>query len=125
MNKVGFFEIQSFNPAREMSFYKALFGWEFKRDETVPFELYFIKTGNIEGALLARPAKVPPKEHGTNAYVCSIEVDNFDETAEKVIELGGIVALPKFAVPNRCWQGYFVDQDNNTFGIFEMDENAK
>jgi predicted enzyme related to lactoylglutathione lyase len=41
------------------------------------------------------------------------------------LALGGQVALPKFAVPGRCWQGYFIDLDGNTFGIFEVDENAK
>lgn len=35
-----------------------------------------------------------------------------------------MVALPKFAVPKTCWQGYFVDPEGNTFGIFEVDANA-
>jgi hypothetical protein len=35
------------------------------------------------------------------------------------------VALPKFAVPGKCWQGYFIDLDGNTFGIFEVDEGAR
>ena len=25
--------------------------------------------------------------------------------------------MPKFAVPGRCWQGYFLDPDHNVFGI--------
>jgi len=32
--------------------------------------------------------------------------------------------MAKFAVPGRCWQGYFLDTDNNVFGIFEVDGNA-
>jgi len=32
--------------------------------------------------------------------------------------------MEKFAVPNRCWQGYFLDLDQNVFGICEIDENA-
>lgn len=35
-----------------------------------------------------------------------------------------LFALPKFAVPKTCWQGYFVDTEGNTFGIFEVDANA-
>jgi uncharacterized protein len=32
--------------------------------------------------------------------------------------------MERFAVPGRCWQGYFVDCDGNVFGIFEVDESA-
>jgi len=74
--------------------------------------------------LLQRPAKTPPPQCGTNAFVCSLEVENFDATAKTILHLGGVVALPKFAVPGTCWQGYFVDTEGNTFGIFEVDENA-
>jgi len=57
--------------------------------------------------------------------VCSIEVENFDATEQKILSLGGEVALPKFAIPGKCWQGYFVDTEGNTFGIFEVYESAK
>jgi predicted enzyme related to lactoylglutathione lyase len=62
---------------------------------------------------------------GTNAFVCSIWVEHFNKTAEQILALGGQIALPKFAIPGRCWQGYFIDTDGNTFGIFEADENAQ
>ena len=124
MNTIGFFEIQSSDPARDMTFYKTVFGWKFIRQESVPIEYYLIETNTIFGGLLKRPAKVPPPESGTNAYVCSIQVTSFDKTSDLILKKGGQVAMPKFAVPGRCWQGYFIDQDNNTFGIFEVDEKA-
>lgn len=49
---------------------------------------------------------------------------SLDITAQTIEHLGGIVALPKFAVPGTCWQGYFIDLEGNTFGIFEVDPNA-
>ena len=125
MNTIGYFEIQSSDPDRDIKFYTSVFGWKFIKEEFVPIEYYRIETNSIYGGLLKRPAKIPPKESGTNAFVCSIEVENFDEMANKIIQAGGQVALPKFAIPGRCWQGYFIDLDNNTFGIFEVDENAK
>jgi uncharacterized protein len=125
MNTIGYFEIQSSDPAREIEFYKSVFGWNFIKEMSEPIEYYRIETNSINGGLLSRPAKVPPIECGTNAYVCSIQVDNFDKTCDLILKNGGIIALPKFAVTGRCWQGYFIDQDNNTFGIFEVDENAK
>jgi predicted enzyme related to lactoylglutathione lyase len=60
----------------------------------------------------------------TNAFVCSVEVENFDATAAKITSGGGTIALGKFAVPGTCWQGYFIDLDGNTFGIFQVDPNA-
>lgn len=125
MNTIGYFEIQSSNPQRELNFYAAIFGWKFIKEEHLPIEYYRIETNSLNGGLLKRPFQVPPQQYGTNAFTCSIQVENFDEIAQKIIELGGKIAMPKFAIPGRCWQGYFVDLDNNTFGLFQVDENAK
>ena len=83
------------------------------------------ETRFLDGGLLKRPTKTPPPECGTNAFTCSMEVENFDATANKILQNGGTVALPKFAVPGTCWQGYFIDIDGNKFGIFQVDANAK
>lgn len=125
MNTIGYFEIQSSDPARDIKFYETVFGWKFIKEEFIPIEYYRIETNSINGGLLKRPAKQPPAESGTNAFVCSIEVENFDKTSDQIIQNGGQVALHKFPIPGRCWQGYFIDADNNTFGIFEVDENAR
>lgn len=126
MNTIAYFEIQATEPKKLVEFYKNVFGWEFSKEELVPIEYYrMTDTAGMMGAILKRPAKTPTPEQGTNAYVCSVQVQNFDETGKKILENGGIVALPKFAVPGRCWQGYFIDMDGNTFGIFEVDANAK
>jgi hypothetical protein len=124
MNTIGYFEIQSSKPEREIEFYKNIFEWTFIREKQIPIEYYRIETNSINGGLLKRPAKTPPTECGTNAFTCSIQVSNFDETANKIIENGGQIAMPKFAIPNRCYQGYFIDLDNNVFAIFEVNENA-
>ncbi|GAB2650471.1 VOC family protein [Emticicia sediminis] len=125
MNTIGYFEIQSSNPARDAKFYEAVFGWKFIKDEFLPIEYYRIETNSINGGLLKRPGDIPQLGDGTNAFVCSIEVANFDEIAELIHANGGQIALPKFAIPARCYQGYFIDLDNNTFGIFEVNAQAK
>jgi uncharacterized protein len=48
-----------------------------------------------------------------------MEVEDFDVVAQ-ILDLGGKVALPKFAVPGVCWQGYFIDTEGNTFGLFSQ-----
>lgn len=125
MNNIAYFEIQSSSPEREVKFYSEIFGWKFTKVEGMPIQYYQIETSNIHGGLLERPAQTPPTHCGTNAFTCSIEVENFDETAEKILALGGQVAMDKFAIPNKCWQGYFIDQDHNTFGLVQVDENAQ
>lgn len=125
MNTIGYFEIQSSDPARDKQFYEKIFGWKFILQPALPIEYYLIQTNTISGGLLKRPAPLPPMQSGTNAYVCSVEVSNFDRTSEAILANGGQVAMPKFAVPGKCWQGYFLDQDNNTFGLFQVDEQAK
>lgn len=125
MNTIGYFEIQSSEPKREMAFYETVFGWKFIREHNVPIDYYRIETNGINGGLLKRPAKIPPMEHGTNAFCCSVQVEDFDATEKTILANKGKVALPKFAIPGRCYQGYFLDEDNNTFGIFEVNANAR
>ncbi|ENW81839.1 hypothetical protein F909_01523 [Acinetobacter sp. ANC 3929] len=125
MNSIIYFEIQSSDPQRDIHFYQSVFGWKFEKVEGLPIEYYRIATTGIHGGLLQRPVATPPTGCGTNAFTCSIEVANFDETAAKILSLGGIIAMDKFAIPNRCWQGYFLDLDHNTFGICEIDEQAQ
>lgn len=119
-----YFEIQADDPQRAVDFYKDVFGWQFEKAEGLPVEYWRIETGGTRGGLLQRPAQTPPPEHGTNAFVCSIQVEDFDAIAAKIDARGGMVALPKFAVPGVCWQGYFLDTEGNTFGLFQVDEAA-
>lgn len=125
INSVSYFEIQSENPERTVEFYTNIFGWEFIKEENLPVPYWRIQTEGMSGGLLQRPTSAPPQGHGTNAFICSVMVEDFDATAKKILDNGGQMALEKFAVLGKCWQGYFLDLDNNTFGIFEVDENAK
>lgn len=126
MNTISYFEIQSERPEESAAFYKKVFGWNFVRDPLVPIEYYRTtdQGAGMMGAILKRPAKTPPLMHGTNAFTCSVQVEDFDATAAIILENGGQVAMPKFAIAGRCFQGYFIDTDHNVFGIFEADPSA-
>ncbi len=124
MNIIAFFEIQSSNPKREIKFYESVFGWSFVKEEQVSIEFYRIETPGIHGALLKRQGQVP-KEQSTNAFTCSIMVADYNEIEQRILQNRGRVALAKFAVPGRCWQGYYLDPDNNIFGFLLVDKNAQ
>ncbi|HEY9165881.1 MAG TPA: VOC family protein [Candidatus Kryptonia bacterium] len=125
MNGHIYFEIQADDLQRAANFYAKVFGWKFQRDPGIPIEYWRIQTGGTMGGLLKRPAKAPSLGSGTNAFVCSVEVENFDATARTIAKEGGKVALEKFAVTGVCWQGYFIDTEDNTFGVFQADSSAK
>ncbi len=126
MNDPRYFELQADEPARAAAFYGAVFNWRIARDGTMPIEYWRIDTGGeIGGAILARSIAAPPERSGTNAAVVSMQVASFDASADAIERNGGREALAKFAVPGRCWQGYFLDTERNTFGIFEVDADAR
>ncbi len=131
MNRVVHFEIQAEDPERAAKFYTDVFGWTIQKWAGME-DYWGVMTADrnstelgINGGLLRRPAKTPPHEFGTNAYVCTVQVENFDEIAKKIEGAGGIIAMPKFALVGIAWQGYFVDTEGNTFGVHQPDISAK
>lgn len=131
MSRVVHFEIQADDLERAKGFYAAVFGWEFQDYSQVTGSPYWgIVTGpddqmGINGGLLQRPAPAPAPGQGAAAYVCTMGVADFDETAAKVLAAGGQVALPKMALPGMAWQGYFLDTEGNTFGVHQPDPEAR
>ncbi len=112
MDRVVHFEVQAENPERAIKFYQAVFSWQFVKWEGSPIPYWMIMTAEkgstepgINGGLLPRPCPPPASQQGTNAYTCTVQVDNFDATAKKIMASGGVVALPKFAIPNMALQG--------------------
>ncbi|MBM3256734.1 MAG: VOC family protein [Candidatus Liptonbacteria bacterium] len=132
-NRVVHFEIQADDVSRAKKFYGDVFDWEFTDWSKVAGSEYWgimtapkeSKELGINGGLLKRPCPAPALEQGTNAYACTVQVENFDEIAKKIEQAGGKVAMPKFALGGMAWQGYFIDTEGNTFGIHQPDPNAK
>lgn len=124
MNSPSYFEIHVDDITRARNFYRELFGWKFIKENGLDTEYWRIETDGPRGGMLKRDIKKSSPMSAPNAFVCSIEVANFDQTAEKITGLGGKVALPKFAVPGKCWQGYFLDTEYNLFGIFQVNPEA-
>ncbi len=131
MSRVVHFEIQADDVERAKAFYAAVFGWAFEDyGHFVGAEYWGIVTGpedqlGINGGLLPRPAPAPDLGQGTNAFVCTIGVGDYDETERRILAAGGQVALPKMALMGMAWQGYYIDTEGNTFGIHQPDPEAR
>lgn len=130
-NRVVHFEIHAENPERAVEFYTKVFGWDIKKWEGGSMEYWLVMTGGkdepggINGGLMRRHGAAPVGGEPVNAFVCTMQVDNFDESAAKITANGGTVALPKMAIAGMAWQGYFKDTEGNIFGIHQPDTNAK
>ncbi|MGC4080880.1 MAG: hypothetical protein QM736_01855 [Vicinamibacterales bacterium] len=96
-----------------MAFYKDVFGWNFpKWMEDPPYwGVMTAEQGSqepgINGGLLQRHGAAPADGGAVNAYVCTVQVDAYDETHARILKAGGTVALPKHAIPGMAWQGYY------------------
>jgi hypothetical protein len=130
MARVAHFEIQADDVDRAKAFYSATFAWTFQDWSGTTSSTYWgIVTGSddepgINGGLLPRPAAAPAPQQGTNAFVCTVVVDDYDASERLILDAGGQVALPKMALPGMAWQGYYLDTEGNTFGIHQPDPNA-
>ena len=120
-SSIVWFEIPADNVERARTFYGALFGWKIEKFPGMT-DYWHIDTGGGEdtpdGGLMARKQ---PRQ----AITSYVNVESVAKSAAKVEKLGGKVCVPKTAVPQ---MGYFVvcqDTENNTFALWERNENAK
>ena len=78
-----------------------------------------------DGALMQRQSPPPEGNQALNGYACTLGVEDYDSSEEKILNGGGSVAMPKYALPGMAWQGYYHDTEGNIFGIHQPDKNAK
>jgi len=130
MSRVVHFEIQADDVERAKAFYAAVFEWSYQDySEYVNSTYWGVVTGpddepGINGGLLQRPVPPPAEGQGTNSFICTMNVSDYDETERRILDAGGKVALPKMALTGMAWQGYYLDTEGNTFGIHQPDPEA-
>ena len=130
MWRVVHFEIHAEKPERAVQFYTAVFGWQFKKWDG-PSEYWLIMTGDpatpgINGGLMPRPGPTPPELQcaGQQLHLHG-GVQSVDASIASVTANGGIIAMPKMAVPTIGWLAYAKDTEGNIFGMMQPDPNAK
>ena len=137
MNRPVHFEIHATDPEALIKFYGEVFGWTFPVWMETPVKYWGVVTGprmdepdfaknpGINGGLLKRHGTGPAQGAAVAAFICTVQVDDYDSTHDKIMAAGGTVALPKAAIPGMAWQGYYLDPDNNIFGLHQADKEAK
>jgi predicted enzyme related to lactoylglutathione lyase len=129
MPRVVHFEVHAADPARAAKFYAELFGWDVRRFDG-PVEYWLIVTGpdgtpGVNGGMVARRGPAPAEGQAVNAYVCTVDVPDLDESFAKALTLGGTVALPKMPIPGVGWLAYVKDTEGNILGMMQSDPTAK
>jgi predicted enzyme related to lactoylglutathione lyase len=118
---IVWFNVPADDLKRAQTFYKSLFGWKI-----TPFrgmkDFMEIDTGGAD----ASPNGGLTGRNGSGETIVNyISVDSVDKFSAKILKLGGKICMPKTAVPN---MGYFAvcqDTENNGFGLWESDRQAK
>ncbi|WP_034761399.1 VOC family protein [Rossellomorea vietnamensis] len=131
MGRMVHFEVHVDDMERAKTFYGEVFGWKFEDwSEYAGMPYVGAVTGDenemgINGALMQRQSPSPQPNQPMNGYSCTMGVGNYDETEKLILEHGGKVAMPKYALPGMAWQGYYIDTEGNVFGIHQPDKDAK
>ncbi|MFJ8261976.1 VOC family protein [Rummeliibacillus sp. NPDC094406] len=131
MGRLVHFEIHVDDMDRAKKFYGEVFDWKFEDWTAYAGMPYFgAVTGDegemgINGALMQRQGASPEANQSVNGFVCTMGVEDYDLTEQKILSHGGKVALPKYALPGMAWQGYYIDTEGNIIGIHQPDVNAK
>lgn len=112
------FEIPVDDPERAAAFWGSVFGWQFQKWGDMDYWIVLTGEGpGIDGGMLKRN---DPAQPVTN----TIDVPSIDEYIGKVEAAGGLIVVPKMAIPTVGWLAYFKDPDGNIFGIMQNDPTA-
>ncbi len=120
------FEIPADDVERAKKFYGELFGWKIEKfTGPTPMEYWSITTGAETGGMGSLGGGMMMRQMPDQHITIYIDVPSVDEYADKVKSLGGQVVFPKAAVPGMGYFAVCVDQENNGFGLWENNSNAK
>jgi len=128
VNRVIHFEIHATQPDRLQEFYQSVFDWNIQDMGPAMGNFRVIVTGKdepgsrwsgINGGLTPRHGDGPKGGEPVNAFVCTIEVSDIDETLKKIETAGGSIATDKMEVPGVGILAYRKDPEGNIFGVLQ------
>ncbi|HDS45887.1 MAG TPA: VOC family protein [Methanomicrobia archaeon] len=122
MPTIVHFDIPADDPERAKKFYEELFGW--KIEQTPGFPYYLIETTDLEG----NPGVgggMGPRQKPNEQITQFFGVESIAASVKKVEALGGSVVAPRMPVPGWGYLAVCRDTEQNLFGLWEEDQNAR
>ncbi|HYI48056.1 MAG TPA: VOC family protein [Allosphingosinicella sp.] len=94
------FEIHADDMDRAQAFYETLFGWTFRSWGDEAYRLVLTGEGpGIDGGMVRRRGAPPVGGEPLGSWVCTVDVEDVDAYVARAQAQGGLVAVPKMAVP--------------------------
>ena len=124
MPNIVHFEIPADDVARARKFYGDLFGWKIEPFTGAPMEYWMVATGRQEGEM-GVDGGMMKRQDPRQQTIVYIDVPSVDEYLKKVVSLGGQMCVPKTAIPGMGYYAVCFDPENNGFGLWENNTDAK
>jgi hypothetical protein len=126
------FEIHVDDMERAKKFYKEVLGWAFNYAKEMNYTLVYpggkIMNGpaevGVNGGMMKRKGPAPSGSASPNAFVCTVSVDDVDETLKKVTANGGKIDMPAGDVPGVGRLAYVRDSEMNLLGLLKPNMSA-
>jgi uncharacterized protein len=124
MGRVVHFEIHAADMDAAERFYTTVFGWTARRAPAGERDYRLLVTGRdgtpgINGALLERWGDPPAAGEPVSAFVCTVAVDDLDETERRIAEAGGARVVDRRDIEGVGRLAYFRDPEGNIFGVIQ------
>ncbi|VVB93511.1 Uncharacterised protein [uncultured archaeon] len=123
MPTIVHFDLPADDVERAKKFYEKLFDWKFNQ-VPMPAPFYLIETKDLNGNPGVGGGMGERKLPGQST-MNYIGVPSVEEYIAKVKKLGGNIIMPKTAVSGWGYLAICVDTENNKFGIWQEDKNAR
>ncbi|MFC2036005.1 VOC family protein [Chloroflexota bacterium] len=123
MPTIVHFDVASDHPERAKKFYEGLFGWKMESPPGMT-DYYLIETKNLNGEKGVRGGLGKRGEPGQK-ITSYIGVNSIEEYTAKVEKLGGKVIQSKMTVPGWGYLAICFDTEDNMFGLWKEDKDAK
>jgi predicted enzyme related to lactoylglutathione lyase len=122
MARVVHFEVPTTDLAASRKFYENVLGWKLTKWEG-PMEYWLVSTGDpavpgIDGALGGAANEF-------HATVNTVDVENLDETLQKVEANDGQVIMPRSEIPGVGWLAYVKEPGGAVMGLMQAMPGAR
>jgi predicted enzyme related to lactoylglutathione lyase len=110
--KIVHFEIMGKDAVKLHKFYADLFDWKIGEPMA---EMGFY--GQVDAASSGVPGGIGQQPDGASRVTLYTQVDDLQATLDKVVALGGKVAMPPTEIPGIVTFAMFHDPEGNLFGL--------
>ena len=123
MPTIVHFDVATDDPERAKKFYEALFDWKMESPPGMT-DYFLIETTDLEGNR-GVGGGLGKRGEPSQRITSYIGVSSIEEYVAKVEKLGGKVIQSKMTVPGWGYLAICFDTEDNMFGLWQEDKDAK